>query len=92
MRWLIQSSTQRRPSHVFDDIALLTDEDYTKTTRIEWHKPVFADDVLTGKAVVTQLARRNACNGLAELTIYAYNQHSYRYHRGHCAMSAVMNF
>lgn len=46
-----------------------------KSTKIEWHKPVFADDVLTGKAVVTRKEDRNARNGLVELTIYAYNQH-----------------
>ena len=46
-----------------------------KSTKIEWHKPVFADDVLTGKAVVTNKTVRNEKNGLVELTIYAYNQH-----------------
>lgn len=45
-----------------------------KSTKIEWHKPVFADDVLTGKAVVTGLTERNAKNGLVEITIHAYNQ------------------
>ena len=46
-----------------------------KSTKIEWHKPVFAEDVLTGKAVVTNLIRRSPKNGLVEITIYAYNQH-----------------
>ena len=45
-----------------------------KSTKIEWLKPVFADDVLTGKATVTKLVRRNAKNGLVEVTIEAYNQ------------------
>lgn len=45
-----------------------------KSTRIEWHKPVFADDVLTGKAVVTRLTERSEKNGIVEITIYAYNQ------------------
>ena len=45
-----------------------------KSTKIEWIKPVFADDVLTGRATVTGLTRRNARNGLVELTIHAYNQ------------------
>lgn len=45
-----------------------------KSTKIEWLKPVFAEDVLTGKAVVTALARRNLRNGLVEITIEAYNQ------------------
>ena len=46
-----------------------------KSTKIEWHKPVYAEDVLTGKAVVTALTPRNPKNGLVEITIYAYNQH-----------------
>lgn len=45
-----------------------------KSTKIEWHKPVYADDVLTGKATVTNLVRRNPKNGLVEITIEAYNQ------------------
>ena len=45
-----------------------------KSTKIEWLKPVFADDVLTGRAEVTRLVRRNAKNGLVEITIRAYNQ------------------
>ena len=45
-----------------------------KSTRIEWLKPVFANDVLTGKATVTDLVPRNARNGLVEITIEAHNQ------------------
>ena len=45
-----------------------------KSTKIEWIKPVFADDVLTGKAEVTNLVKRNAKNGLVEISIQAYNQ------------------
>ena len=45
-----------------------------KSTKIEWLKPVFADDVLTGKATVTKLVKRNARNGMVEITIEAYNQ------------------
>ena len=45
-----------------------------KSTKIEWLKPVFADDVLTGKATITKLVRRSAKNGLVEVTIEAYNQ------------------
>ena len=45
-----------------------------KSTKIEWLKPVYANDVLTGKATVTNLVKRNARNGLVELTINAYNQ------------------
>lgn len=45
-----------------------------KSTKIEWHKPVFAEDILTGKAEVTQAVKRNSRNGLVEITIKAYNQ------------------
>ena len=45
-----------------------------KSTKIEWLKPVFADDVLTGKATITNLIRRNPKNGLVEISIDAYNQ------------------
>ena len=45
-----------------------------KSTKIEWLKPVFADDVLTGTATITNLIKRNAKNGLVEITIEAYNQ------------------
>lgn len=47
-----------------------------KSTKIEWLKPVFADDTLTGKAEITNLVKRNAKNGLVEITIEAYNQNS----------------
>ncbi|MBQ9848198.1 MAG: MaoC family dehydratase N-terminal domain-containing protein [Clostridia bacterium] len=46
-----------------------------KSTKIEWLKPVFAEDVLTGRAVVTDLVKRNEKNGLAEVTIEVRNQH-----------------
>ena len=46
-----------------------------KSTKIDWLKPVFADDVLTGKATITKLVQRNAKNGLAEMSIDVYNQH-----------------
>lgn len=45
-----------------------------KSTKIEWLKPVFADDVLTGKATITKLVKRSEKNGLVEITIEAYNQ------------------
>ena len=45
-----------------------------KSTRIEWHKPVYAEDVLCGKAVITNLTQRNNRNGIVEITIEAYNQ------------------
>ena len=45
-----------------------------KSAKIQWHKPVYAEDVLTGKAVVTNLVRRNSRNGLVEITIEAHNR------------------
>ncbi len=45
-----------------------------KSTKVEWHKPVFVDDVLTGRAVVTNLIPRNKRNGIVELTINVQNQ------------------
>ena len=47
-----------------------------KSTKIEWHKPVYAQDILHGKAEITKLVRRNARNGLVEITIEAYNQNN----------------
>ena len=49
-----------------------------KSTKIEWHKPVYAEDVLRGRAEITNLVRRNPKNGLVEVTIEAYNQHGQR--------------
>ena len=46
-----------------------------KSTKIEWLKPVYADDVLTGKVTITKLTKRNPKNGIVELTTEAYNQH-----------------
>ena len=46
-----------------------------KSTKIEWLKPVYVDDVLTAKAHVTGLTPRSEKNGIVELTIHAYNQH-----------------
>ena len=45
-----------------------------KSTRIEWLKPVYAEDELTGKGTITRLVQRNPKNGLAEISIEAYNQ------------------
>ena len=46
-----------------------------KSTKIEWHKPVYAEDVLTGKATITDLTLRSPKNGVVEISIEAYNQH-----------------
>lgn len=43
-------------------------------TKIEWLKPVYAGDVLTGKATITNLTKRSSKNGLAEVTVEVYNQ------------------
>ena len=45
-----------------------------KSTKIEWLKPVYAEDVLTGKVTVTRLEKRSPKNGLVEVTVEAYNQ------------------
>ena len=46
-----------------------------KSTKIEWIKPVYANDVLTGVATITRTERRNTRNGLVEVSIVARNQH-----------------
>lgn len=45
-----------------------------KSTKIEWLKPVYADDVLTGRATITNLTRRSVKNGLVAISIEVYNQ------------------
>ena len=47
-----------------------------KSTKIEWHKPVYADDVLHGMAVITGLKQRSPRNGIVEITIEVYNQNN----------------
>ena len=47
-----------------------------KSTKIEWLKPVFADDVLTATATVTRLQKRSERIGIAQITIEARNQNS----------------
>lgn len=46
-----------------------------KSTKIEWHKPVFANDILTSTCTISRLEKRNAKNGLVELTFEIFNQH-----------------
>lgn len=46
-----------------------------KSTKIEWFKPVFAGDVLRGRAYVREIVRRNAYNGIAVVVVDVYNQH-----------------
>ena len=45
-----------------------------KSTKIDWQKPVFVGDVLTGRATITRLTPRNAKNGLAEVSFDVFNQ------------------
>ena len=45
-----------------------------KSTKIEWHKPVYAGDILHAKAVISNLVQRNERNGIVEITIEVYNQ------------------
>ena len=45
-----------------------------KSTKIEWHKPVYAGDVISAKAQVSALTARNAKNGVVEITVSAFNQ------------------
>lgn len=45
-----------------------------KSSKMEWFKPVFAEDVLYGKALITKLTKRNEKNGIVEITINVYNQ------------------
>ena len=45
-----------------------------KSTKIEWLKPVFADDVLTSTCTVTKLTKRNEKNGIVELSFEVFNQ------------------
>lgn len=44
------------------------------STKIEWFKPTFAGDELTGVATITKLTERNPYNGMAEVTIDITNQ------------------
>ena len=46
-----------------------------KSTKIEWHKPVYAGDTLTARAEVTALTSRSGRNGIVEVTFAARNQH-----------------
>lgn len=45
-----------------------------KSTKIEWFKPVYAEDVLKGQARISDIRRRNKYNGICEVTVDVYNQ------------------
>lgn len=45
-----------------------------KSTKIEWLKPVYVEDVLQGKVTISNLIKRSAKNGIVELSIDVLNQ------------------
>ena len=45
-----------------------------KSTKIEWHKPVYAEDILSSTCTVSGLTKRNVKNGIVELTFEVFNQ------------------
>ena len=45
-----------------------------KSTKIEWLKPVYPGDVLTGVMTVTNLTKRSEKNGIVEISGDVYNQ------------------
>ncbi len=45
-----------------------------KSSKMEWLKPVYADDVLVGKVEIIELVKRNPKNGLVTITVDIYNQ------------------
>jgi acyl dehydratase len=47
-----------------------------KSTKIEWLKPVYAEDVLKSTCTVSNLTKRNEKNGIVELTFEVFNQNN----------------
>ena len=45
-----------------------------KSTKMEWINPVYAGDVLRGRAQITGKTVRNAKNGIVEVTVQIFNQ------------------
>ena len=45
-----------------------------KSSKVEWLKPVYPGDSLTGTATVTALTRRNGKNGIVEISMEICNQ------------------
>ena len=45
-----------------------------KSSKIEWLKPVFAEDILKSTCTVSNLTKRNNKNGIVELTFEVFNQ------------------
>ncbi len=46
-----------------------------KSTKVEWIRPVYPGDILSGTARITKVLRRNSYNGIAEIVIEVRNQH-----------------
>lgn len=46
-----------------------------KSTKVEWLKPVYVEDTLRAEVVFSKVTKRNAHNGIAEITLDAWNQH-----------------
>ena len=47
-----------------------------KSTKIEWFKPVFADDILKSTCTISKLTKRNEKNGIVEITFEVFNQNN----------------
>jgi len=45
-----------------------------KSFRVEWFAPVFAGDVLKGKAIIEKLTPRNPYNGIVDIRIIIFNE------------------
>ena len=47
-----------------------------KSTKIEWLKPVYAEDILSSTCTISKLTKRNEKNGIVELTFDVFNQNN----------------
>ena len=45
-----------------------------KSTKMEWIKPVYPGDILTGKAEISGKTKRNSRNGVIEVAVHVFNQ------------------
>ena len=45
-----------------------------KSAKIEWIKPVFPEDTLSGRITFTNVTRRNPYNGIVEILMEVFNQ------------------
>ena len=45
-----------------------------RSTKIEWLKPVYAEDTLSGKAWISRLEKRRNGKGLVEISVDVFNQ------------------